>query len=118
MTGFRIGLKRERLEGLAFFLLSSEIMESLFLDLKVVPNKKQNRIVKSEGDQSFMVELKAKPVEGRANQELIKYLAKVLGIRQNQIMIIKGIHSHHKVLRIEETKKRMLLDKLDEIQSP
>jgi len=94
------------------------MIDSLFLDMKVVPNKKQNSIVKCEGEYSFKVELKAKPVEGRANQELIRYLAKVLGIRQNQIIIVRGIHSHKKILRIEGTEKQKLLDKLGEIQSP
>ena len=93
----------------------SEMIGSLFLDLKVVPNKKENRIVKSEGDYSFKVELMAKPVEGKANQELIKYLAKVLRIRQDQITIVRGIHSHNKVLRIEGTEKQKLLDILNEI---
>lgn len=88
------------------------------MDLKVVPNKKQNRIVKCEGEFSFKVELKAKPVEGRANQELIKFLAKILGIKQDQIMIVRGTHSHNKVLRIEGTEQQKLQDKLDEIQSP
>ncbi len=91
---------------------------SFFLDLKVVPNKKQNKIVKREGEYSFKVELKAKPVEGRANQELIKFLANVLGIRRDQITIVRGIHSHDKVLRIEGTEKQKLLDRLNEIQSP
>lgn len=91
---------------------------SLFLTLKVVPNKKQNRIVKREDELSLKVELKAKPVEGKANQELIRYLAKLLGIKQDQIAIVRGTHSHNKVLRIEGIAQQTLHDKLDEIQSP
>lgn len=77
-----------------------------------------NKFVKCAGDNFFKVEIKAKPVEGRANQELIKFLAKELGIKQNQIMIIKGVHSREKVLRIDAAAKEKILKKIEEIQSP
>lgn len=94
------------------------MIESLLLKVKVVPNKKMNKFVKCAGDNFFKVEIKAKPVEGRANQELIKFLAKELGIKQNQIMIIKGVHSREKVLRIDAAAKEKILKKIEEIQSP
>lgn len=88
--------------------------DEIFINIKVATNKKQNRILKYEGENSYRVELKAKPIEGRANKELIKYLAEVLGKRQDQITIIKGLHSHEKVLRIEVTEKKNFFEKIKE----
>jgi uncharacterized protein len=94
------------------------MIDSLFINFKVIPNKKHNRILKSEGVNSFKVELKAKPIEDRANLELVRYLAKVLELRQNQITIVRGIHSREKVLQIQGIETQKLLKKLEEIQSP
>jgi uncharacterized protein len=103
---------------LEFFLLSNKMMENVLITLKVIPNKKQNRILKSEGENSFKVELKARPIEGKANVELVKYLAKVLELRQNQITIARGIHSREKVLQIQGIRGQKLMEKLKAIQSP
>ena len=97
---------------------SNEMEEWFFLDLRVMTNKKQNKIIKSDNDNSFKVELKAKPVEGRANHELIKFLSKFLEISQNQIEIVKGSHSRNKVVRIQMTGKDKFLEKINRIQSP
>ncbi len=58
------------------------------------------------------VALSAPPVEGRANEALVRFLSKVLGVGRSQVAIVSGEHSRHKVVRIgglspEELRRRL-----------
>ena len=46
------------------------------------------------------VRLAAPPVDGKANQRLIRLLAKRLGVRQVDVAIIHGLSSREKVIEI------------------
>ena len=47
------------------------------------------------------IKLKAAPVKGRANTELIKFLAKKYGVAKSKIEIIKGLTAKEKLVRIK-----------------
>jgi len=58
------------------------------------------------------VALKAPPVEGRANEALLRFLAEVLEVRPGQVALVSGERSRHKVVRIsglapEELRRRL-----------
>jgi len=46
------------------------------------------------------VQLKAPPVEGKANQELVKFLAKSLGVAKSRVKIESGETGRNKRVRI------------------
>ena len=46
------------------------------------------------------VALAAPPVEGKANEALVRLLADVLDVRQGQVEIVSGERSRHKTVRI------------------
>ncbi len=68
------------------------------LKVKVKPNSKTEE-VSQEGD-SFVVKVKEPPKEGKANQAVIKLLAKHFGVSQNQVKILSGFKSKNKVIEI------------------
>ena len=68
--------------------------------VKVVARASKNQIVGREGD-AVKVRLKAPPVDGKANEALVKFLAETLGVTRSQIEIVAGHASRHKVVRIE-----------------
>ncbi|ACK65717.1 protein of unknown function DUF167 [Rippkaea orientalis PCC 8801] len=68
--------------------------------VKVKPNAKKQKIQEEE-DGSLVVYLKSPPIEGKANQELIKLLAKKFGVSQSQISIKSGLSSRNKWVEIE-----------------
>ena len=43
------------------------------------------------------VAIAAPPKEGEANEELLRYLAQVLGVKKNTVHLDKGSKSRHKV---------------------
>lgn len=80
--------------------------------VRVVPGSKINQIVGYLDDGSLKIKLKAKPVEGKANRELIKYLAEILEIKVSEIEIESGFNSRTKLVRIWNVEKSAILQKI------
>jgi uncharacterized protein (TIGR00251 family) len=70
------------------------------LAIKVTPNAGRNEIVDfKEGVLYFKIA--APPDKGKANKELVDFLADKLGIKKSAILIVKGQTSRHKSIVIE-----------------
>ncbi len=76
-----------------------ESREGITFHVKVIPRAKRNEIVGAEGD-AVKIRLHAPPVDGRANERLIEFLAEVLDLARAQIEIVRGETSRHKVVRV------------------
>ena len=51
-------------------------------------------------DGALKVKLTKPPVDGEANAECCRFLAKLLGVAKSQIVIVRGAASRHKSLQI------------------
>ena len=71
------------------------------IHIKVIPGAKKNSL-KSENDQ-LKVYLTAPPVDGKANEALIEYLAEYYGVRKSMVTIIKGLKSRSKIVSINNS---------------
>lgn len=65
----------------------------------VKPNSKQQKIEES-ADRTLIIRLKSPPINGKANQELIKVLAQEYGLAKSQITIKSGLNSKNKIIEI------------------
>lgn len=74
-------------------------MEDVILKVYLQPKSSKNEVVGPYRD-GIKVKVTAPPVEGKANEALIRFLAKGFGISPSCIEIIKGLHSREKTLRI------------------
>ena len=84
----------------------------MIISIKVVTGKPKSRIIDQMIDGTYKIELKAIPVEGKANEELIRFLSKVLGISKSKIYITSGVRSKNKLVNVdlnENTKINELL---------
>jgi len=70
------------------------------IQVKVKPNSKTEE-VSQEGD-SFVVRVKEPPKEGKANQAVIKLLARYFSVPQSRVRILSGFKTKHKVIEIKE----------------
>lgn len=77
-----------------------ESREGLILQLQVQPGARRNEITGLHGDR-LKIKIKAPPVDGAANLEIIRFFAEVLGIRRQEIEITSGESSRQKNLRVQ-----------------
>lgn len=67
--------------------------------VKVVPGSSQNEVVGCEGE-ILKVRIKAQPDRGKANAELIRFLAKHFNVNTSQVEILSGFTSRLKRVKI------------------
>jgi hypothetical protein len=68
--------------------------------VKVKPNSKQQKI-EEQPDGSLTVHLKSSPVDGKANEELIKLLSEKFDVPKSYIRIKSGLSSRQKLVQID-----------------
>ena len=73
----------------------------ILINVKVIPRAKKNEISGVMQDGSIKVRVKAPPVDGKANQALIKLLSKKLGIATSCVTIKSGARGRKKRILIE-----------------
>ncbi len=69
------------------------------ISVQVVPRSSQNTVIPLGGD-LFKVKLTAVPVDGKANETLIKLLSEYFGVSKSKIQIVKGERGKKKVVEI------------------
>ena len=74
------------------------------LRLKVKPASKIDALEKAE-DGSLLARIKAPPVDGKANEYLVKFIAETLGMAKSRVQLQKGQTSQFKTLIIDETEE-------------
>lgn len=70
------------------------------IKVKITPCSSKNEITEKMSDGTIKIRLKAPPVDGEANEELIKFLSKEWKIPKSNIIIKSGKMSKNKVLII------------------
>lgn len=72
---------------------------SVRLTLHIQPGAKKTEIAGEHGD-ALKIRLAAPPVDGKANQALMNYLAERFGVPQRQVTLKQGETSRRKVVEI------------------
>ncbi len=72
---------------------------AMTFSVKVLPRAGKNALVGWEGD-VVKIRLNAPPVEGKANDALVRFLAETLWVSRAQIEIVTGHASRRKVVRV------------------
>lgn len=70
------------------------------LSIKVVPGARRDRVVGQYGD-AIKVQVSAPPQAGKANQAVIAVIARALGVRNQQVAILRGHTQSRKVVRVD-----------------
>jgi uncharacterized protein (TIGR00251 family) len=70
------------------------------ISVKVKPNAKQEKIEKVT-ENHFLVRVKEKPQEGKANKAVIKVLSEYFGVPQSRVILLKGQSSREKIFEIK-----------------
>lgn len=88
-----------------------ETTDGVLLSVRVVPRASRSGIQGLHGD-ALKIRLTAPPVEGKANEALIKFLSKELSIPRAQIDIKSGETGRNKTVRFVDIELQTLQDGL------
>lgn len=89
----------------------TEHKEGVTIECRVTPRAKKDA-VKGIREGALAIALNAPPLEGRANDALIAYLARLLALPRSRLRINRGEKSRNKLVFIEEMRKSALLARL------
>lgn len=73
------------------------------LTLHVQPGAKQTAIAGLHGD-ALKIRLAAPPVEGRANEVLLEFIAELFQVPQRNVSLRQGAQSRHKRVEVHASK--------------
>ena len=89
--------------------------DGLAMDIQAQPGAKRTEVVGLYGD-CIKVRLASPPVDGKANECLIEFLARQLGVKRSQITIARGTSSRRKTVFVASSgvQPDVLLEKVSE----
>ena len=68
--------------------------------VRITPRSRKDEIAGILSDGTVKIRITAPPVDGKANQALIKFLSKILDVTEKEIDIIAGIKGKNKIISI------------------
>ncbi len=74
--------------------------EGILLEVHLKPRAKKDEILGLHAG-AIKISLKAPPVDGKANEALLAFLAKRLGLSRRRLKILSGLTSRRKTVYIE-----------------
>ena len=93
----------------------SALPGAIRLAVQITPNAKKTEVV-GLLDDALKLRLQAQPVEGKANEALVRFLAKALGVPRGAVTIMHGHANKRKLVEVvsatltpEEVERRLVL---------
>jgi hypothetical protein len=83
-------------------------------EVRVQPRASSTGIA-GEADGALKIRLAAPPVDGAANDELTRFVAKFFDVARQQVEIVSGLRSKHKVVRVNGISTEECERKLEEV---
>lgn len=74
--------------------------DTVCFSVRVRPSAPKTCAVSVMDDASIKIDIAAVPEGGKANIELIKYIAKEFGVSRSQVAIISGAADRHKLIQV------------------
>ena len=79
--------------------------------LRVVPNARRNEVIGTHGE-AIKVKVAAPALDGRANEELIEFIADSLGVSRRGVRLVQGAKSRDKLVEIDELEEATVRERL------
>ncbi len=82
-----------------------ETAEGITFQLQVLPRSSRCALAGTQGD-CLKIKITAPPLEGRANEECVRFLAATLGVKKAQVNIVRGHKSRKKTVALKGMAKK------------
>jgi uncharacterized protein (TIGR00251 family) len=91
-----------------------ECRKGATLAVRVKPRARKNRILEVLSDGTIKIHLTAPPVEGKANDALLKFLAEILDVPVSHLEILSGKGGRDKLVSVSDMEAEVLHKKIVE----
>ncbi|MCU7932913.1 MAG: DUF167 family protein [Candidatus Thiodiazotropha sp. (ex Codakia rugifera)] len=75
--------------------------DDLILKLRIQPKASRDSLVGPYGENEYKITLTAPPVDGKANTQLVKFIAKAFRLPRSSVKLISGEASRSKCVRLK-----------------
>ena len=76
-------------------------MNASRITVRLQPRASRDEILGLNDDDALRVRVKAPPIDGAANEALVKLLAKALGVRKGSVRLVSGATARNKIIEVE-----------------
>jgi hypothetical protein len=77
--------------------------DGITLTLHIQPGAKRSEVAGLHGD-ALKIRLAAPPIEGRANEALLRFVADSFDVPLRQVELLRGAQSRHKMVMVKGSK--------------
>ncbi|MDO8735754.1 MAG: DUF167 domain-containing protein [Thermoleophilia bacterium] len=88
--------------------------DGTLLLVRVSPGARKSEIMGEAGGR-LRIRLQAPPVEGKANRELARFIARELGLKKNRVSLVSGERSREKTLLLQGVSSPEVRERLKSI---
>ena len=81
------------------------------ISLKVYPGASRNEVI-SFAEGVLRVRIAAPPVRGKANQELVSFLSRLLGVSRDDLTITRGLTSRNKTVAVSGLTQKEIIERI------
>lgn len=81
---------------------------SATVSVRVVPRSSKEGVAGFEGG-IVRIRLNAPPVEGKANEALVRFLSKAVGVPKSRITLVTGERGRSKIVRVDGITREALM---------
>ena len=81
------------------------------ISLRVYPNAGRDEVL-GFTDGVLQVKIAAPPIKGKANERLVAFLSRLLGVGKGSISIIRGHTSRNKLIKISDLSRKDIIERL------
>ncbi|MCX6182520.1 MAG: DUF167 domain-containing protein [Bacteroidetes bacterium] len=83
-----------------------DLQKMIVLNIKVKPGSFKDEI-SIDNDGQWMIKIREKPIDGAANDYLVKFLVKEFKLRKSDIQIEKGLSSPFKKIALNVSEEKL-----------
>ena len=76
-------------------------MNASRITVRLQPRASRDEILGLNDDDALRVRVKAPPIDGAANEALVKLLAKARGVRTGSVRLVSGATARNKIIEVE-----------------
>ncbi len=82
------------------------------LQISARPGGGRCKVVRADDARGLVVALNAPPDKGKANEELVDFLARIVGVPRSAITIVRGASARKKLLRVATESPNTIADRI------